>query len=72
MEWKDVQGVEDAIDVGKEKFNDFGRFMPWMRSNKPSSSLQYAGSIASGEPLTQAGVPGVIAGTHFLSRCCAD
>ncbi|MBU0534317.1 MAG: FtsH protease activity modulator HflK [Candidatus Omnitrophica bacterium] len=30
MEWKDVQGVEDAIDVGKQKFSDFGRFMPWI------------------------------------------
>ncbi len=28
MEWKDVRGPEDIIDIGKKKFGDYGRFLP--------------------------------------------
>ena len=28
MEWKDVRGPDDIINVGKEKFGDFGKFLP--------------------------------------------
>jgi len=28
MEWKDVRGPEDIIDVGKKKFGDYGKFLP--------------------------------------------
>jgi len=28
MEWKDVRGPEDIIDIGKKQFGDFGRFLP--------------------------------------------
>jgi len=30
MEWKDVRGPDDIIDVGKQKFGDFGKFLPWI------------------------------------------
>ena len=29
MEWKDVRGPEDIIDVGKTKFGNVGKFLPW-------------------------------------------
>ena len=32
MEWKDVRGPDDIIDVGKQKFGDFGKFLPWIIS----------------------------------------
>lgn len=32
MEWKDVRGPDDIIDVGKQKFGDFGKFLPWIVS----------------------------------------
>src|SRR3990167_6908395 len=32
MEWKDVRGHDDIIDVGKQKFGDFGKFLPWIIS----------------------------------------
>jgi membrane protease subunit HflK len=28
MDWKDVRGPEDIIDIGKKRFGDFGRFLP--------------------------------------------
>lgn len=28
MEWKDVRGPDDIIDVGREKVGDFGKFLP--------------------------------------------
>ncbi len=28
MEWKDVRGPEDIIDIGKKKFGDFGKLFP--------------------------------------------
>ena len=28
MEWKDVRGPDDIINVGREKFGDFGKFLP--------------------------------------------
>ena len=30
MEWKDVQGVDDVIKIGKQKFADFGGYLPWI------------------------------------------
>ncbi|MFH1857582.1 MAG: FtsH protease activity modulator HflK [Candidatus Omnitrophota bacterium] len=30
MEWKDVRGPDDIIDVGKKTFGDFGKFLPWI------------------------------------------
>ena len=30
MEWKDVKGPDDIIDVGKKKIADFSRFLPWV------------------------------------------
>ncbi len=29
MDWKDVRGPDDIIDIGKKKLTDFNRFMPW-------------------------------------------
>ena len=28
MDWKDVRGPEDIIDIGRKKFGDFGKFLP--------------------------------------------
>jgi len=28
MEWKDVRGPDDIIDIGRKKFGDFGKFLP--------------------------------------------
>jgi membrane protease subunit HflK len=30
MDWKDVRGPDDIIDVGKEKLGDFWKFIPWI------------------------------------------
>jgi membrane protease subunit HflK len=30
MDWRDVRRPDDAIDVGKKKFGDFARFLPWI------------------------------------------
>ncbi len=30
MEWKDVRGPDDIIDVGKKNFGDFFKFLPWV------------------------------------------
>ena len=30
MDWKDVRGPDDIIDVGKKDFRDFVRFLPWI------------------------------------------
>lgn len=29
MEWKDVKGPDDIIDIGKKKLGSFGKFLPW-------------------------------------------
>ncbi|MCQ9208118.1 MAG: FtsH protease activity modulator HflK [Omnitrophica bacterium] len=28
MEWKDVRGPEDILDIGRKKFGDYGKFLP--------------------------------------------
>lgn len=30
MEWKDVRGPDDIIDVGKKNLGNLGRFLPWV------------------------------------------
>lgn len=30
MDWKDVKGPDDIIDVGKQRFADYKRFLPWI------------------------------------------
>lgn len=30
MEWKDVRDVDDVIEMGKQKFANSGRFLPWI------------------------------------------
>ena len=30
MEWKDVRGPDDIIDMGRKKLGDFSKFLPWI------------------------------------------